>query len=211
MPEEGGRPDPLHRQLKERNEDAWRRFVRDNERLLHGYLARRVGRDDPAALEELFTDVWSQAVRSIDGYGDRGSLEGWLLGIARHLSAAHLRRRSQARARGTVSGVEDLVDEGTPAPADASTDAEELAPILLAVVHADSERSRLFRLRYLEGRTNAEIARCLGTTEKAIEGRLRRARDGARRDALRLYPDVVRAYREGEDAPRRLAGKRGPD
>lgn len=197
MPEEGDNRDSFYRLLKERSADAWRRLMEENGRLVYAYLEHRLGRRDRAAIDELYTDVWSHAVQSIEGYTGRGAIGAWLLGIARHLFVAHLRSRSQARAMGDVTEVGEIVDATVVPPGERDWDEGEFASILLAVVNEDPEHSTLFQLRYFERKTNAEIAKILGTSEKAIEGRLRRAREGALKRAHKLYPEVVRGYREG--------------
>ena len=213
MPEEGDNRDSFHRLLKERSADAWSRLLEQNGRLVYGYLEHRLGRRDRAAIDELYTDVWSHAVQSIHGYAGTGAIEAWLLGIAGHLSASHLRSRSRARAMEDIADVGEIVDPAVVPPGEQHGDGDEFVPILLAVVNENVEHSTLFRLRYLEGKSNAEIAAGMGTTEKAIEGRLRRAREDAFRRARKLYPDVVRGFREGIGAsPRSVrSGEREQD
>lgn len=77
------------------DEDAWEQLYRRSYPRLHAYLARRLGTAEAAdAVHETMT----RAVAGLDRYrtGPAG-FDGWLFGIARHVSIDHHRRAGRSK------------------------------------------------------------------------------------------------------------------
>lgn len=116
--------------------------------------------------EEVLQDTFLAAVRSAGGYVGQSSLLTWLCGIARHKLADHFRRRGRQ----------------PPDPADSSAQAdpgERLAlreAVDLALDELPESYRSLLLAKYERGRTMEELAAELGTTTKAVESKLGRAR-----------------------------------
>jgi RNA polymerase sigma factor (sigma-70 family) len=135
---------------------------------LHAFLVRRA----PDAADDLLAEVWLaafQARRTFDP--GRGSVRGWLFGVARNVLFAH-RRRDRARAPTTLA----TDDDGWEA-VDARLDAAALAPAMRAALAdlPDIERDLLLLIAW-EQLTPAEAAQAVGVPAATARTRLYRAR-----------------------------------
>src|SRR5436190_15642902 len=84
---------PPFEALQRRDSIAWDEFYRRHVGETYGFLVRLVG-GDRAAAEDLFQEVWVEALDGIDQYDpERGELRAWLFGIARRRVALYWRRR----------------------------------------------------------------------------------------------------------------------
>jgi RNA polymerase sigma-70 factor (ECF subfamily) len=92
----------------------------------------------------------------------------WLRGIARNLHAAWMRKRDRTRELGAAH-------EPAQAPAREIED-ERLADLRRAIVRLPRKEREVVYLHYLEETSVRTVAAMLGASEKAVEGRLQRAR-----------------------------------
>ena len=148
-------------------EDDIRRIYRDTIDDLYRYVARRCDRDRDLA-EDVTQETWLRAVRSwhADGVPDRPL--AWLTTVARNILANHFRRRPAVPLDDAIAG---------------SVAAEEavVPDIRLSLVERALARLPIPQLRLLEAfhfrrQRLSEIAEANGISERAVEGRLRRAR-----------------------------------
>jgi RNA polymerase sigma-70 factor, ECF subfamily len=144
---------------------------------IHGYIARRLGRD---AADDLVAETFLVAFRQRGGYDpDQPSARPWLYGIATRLVSR--RRRDEVRffraiARTGVDPAADPVaepvaDEGI-RRADARTLHRQLAGALAALAAADRDALLLVA----DGLSYAEAAQALGVPDGTLSSRVARAR-----------------------------------
>lgn len=146
-----------------------------------GYILRRTGLG-PDTAAELAQETVVAALRSIQHYGGRSSLDTWLCALARHKVADHYRRESRRPA-----SLDDLALRGlelfdqAPLPQEVA-ERDELAEAVHRAVWLLPPAQRDAVLgKYLDGLSLAELAREMGRTEKAVESLLSRARATLRR------------------------------
>ncbi len=157
---------------------------------VHGYLRRRAG---DGAAEELAAETFVRAYGAWASFDPgRGTLRGWLFGIAVHLLQDHergeaRRRRAYARAAETARG-EDAEVEASIARLDA---AREDATIGAALAALRTEEREVLLLTAWAELGYAEIAQVLGVPIGTVRSRLARARRAVR-FALE-NPEVSRA------------------
>ena len=163
--------------------DAFVEVVRRHEVPVHGFLARRAGRQ---AADDLLGEVWVRAFAARDGY-DQGHDDArpWLYGIARNVLRAHWRARrdtDHAAAREAVDPWDDVVDR---------LDSAARARVLVSAVRAlpAAERDVLLLVAW-EQLTPAEAAVVLGVPQGTVRSRLHRAR-AALRPVLAAGPEGV--------------------
>ena len=144
---------------------------------IHGYIARRLGRD---AADDLVAETFLVAFRQRGGYDqDQPSARPWLYGIATRLVSR--RRRDEVRffraiARTGVDPAADPVaepvaDEGI-RRADARTLHRQLAGALAGLAAADRDALLLVA----DGLSYAEAAQALGVPDGTLSSRVARAR-----------------------------------
>ena len=155
---------------------------------IHGYAARRVGRD---AAADIAAEVFLTAFRVRRTFDPgRGSVKAWLYGITtNHLSSY---RRSEQRAYRAMARAG--VPEQQEGHADAVIDqvaAEALRPALLAAL-ADLTRGEreVLLLVALGGLSHADVAAALGIRYGTVASRLSRARAKLRTAAGITLPEA---------------------
>ncbi|OLF11499.1 RNA polymerase subunit sigma [Actinophytocola xinjiangensis] len=156
--------------------DLFEVFYREHLERVQRFVARRVA--DPHLVADLTAEVFLAVVRSADTYRpDRGSVVGWLYGVAHNVVAAERRRRAREHlANERAAGRRDLTDEDL-ALLDDRIDAESRARELGAAMDELTfvERSVL-ALVALDGLTVKDAALALGVTQVAARVRLHRAK-----------------------------------
>lgn len=134
---------------------------------LYGYVSRRTG-GDRALSEDVTQEAWLRAVREWRRAGVPDRPLAWLRTVARNLLANHYRRRRPA----TLEGLR--LDPEQP-PLDPATP-EAAALVNWGLSRLTDEQGRLLEAFHLDGRSLAEIAAECGLSERAVEGRIHRAR-----------------------------------
>lgn len=140
---------------------------------LVGLLAAR-GASWPQAEElaqDVFAEAWMHRLRFRGDLDDERALGAWLAGIARNL------HRSDVRKASTAEPIDELAPESGGAEPHEALQAEDEADSVRAAIEALPEREReVIQAFYLEETTSARVAALLETSERAVEGLLRRAR-----------------------------------
>jgi RNA polymerase sigma-70 factor (ECF subfamily) len=164
--------------------------------LYHPRLRARVVRKLPPDIrpkmspEDILQEVYLEVARRLDEFrpdGRRGSFYRWLCRICGHAIVDVCRAfRSQAR---------NVAREVRPAPADGSSydrlleeipfssvtpsrviaRSEQIAVLTQAIETLSDDHRRVLQLRYVEGRSVADVARAMRRSEPAIHMLLRRA------------------------------------
>lgn len=161
---DGGEADP--------SAEAVRFWYRRHADRVYRYARWRTG--SRATAEEVVSDVFLEAWRAADDYdAARGSVESWLLGIARNV--VRRKRRELAR-EAERRGRRDLDDLETPRPGpEEELLRRERTGRLLEAVWALPERDRdLVALAYGGGLSRRRIAEMTGLTPGAVRTRLHR-------------------------------------
>lgn len=144
---------------------------------LYQYASKRCG-GDRALAEDVTQEVWLRAVGSWEEDGLPDNPLAWLKTVARNLIINYFRRNRPLSIETLPAGWE----EGSPQqPIELKTpDAAALVNWGLSKLRPG--QARLLEAFHLDGSRVAEIARELGLSERAVEGRLRRARLKLRRE-----------------------------
>ncbi len=150
---------------------------------LHRFIMIRVGGDSHLA-DDLMQQLWLRAARR--GHGvPTDELAFWLRAVARNLVHDHWRTAARRPAHLPMSDPalaaelsERLVTEELPA---AVLDRREVRDqLLLAVTELRDDEQALIIEHYFRGASQAELACKLGISDRAVEGRLYRARQALR-------------------------------
>lgn len=156
------------------SEEEIRRTYRDTIGDLYRLVSRRCD-GDRALAEDITQEAWLRAVRAWhrDGLPDKPL--AWLTTVAARLLSNHFRRPA-----------EQSLDGGAePAAMDdqASADRTERRSLVeRALARLPVAQARLIEAFHLERTGVGPIASSLGVSERAVEGRLRRARQNLRKE-----------------------------
>jgi RNA polymerase sigma-70 factor, ECF subfamily len=143
---------------------------------LYGYVSRRCGGRRELA-EDITQEAWLRALRHWRVHGVPDKPLGWLTTVARNLVVSYYRRRETVSLDG-VSPAEVL------AAVDANTvaDSEEIATLVShALASIPPAEAQLLETFHYDRMKMSQIAEVYGISERAVEGRLRRARERLRR------------------------------
>ncbi len=129
------------------------------------YVYARMRRDEHAG-QDVLSETFLAAIRSLKNGTTTENVAGWLTGIARNKTADWYRQQERSAPAGEV-----------PATLETSSAGGVVADVLDAL--PDDERV-ILEWKYLDRCTVREIAERLGRTEKAVEALLYRARKSFR-------------------------------
>ena len=158
------------------NDDRLLAIYRETIGPLYRYVSRSCG-GDRALAEDVTQEAWLRAVREWRRKGPPDEPLAWLTTVSRNLIATYFRGRRPAAPE------TDL--EERPAAVDIEREAETTRTVA-TVQHALSRmpvaQAGLLETFHFDDRATADIARHTGLSERAVEGRLRRARQRLRRE-----------------------------
>ena len=156
------------------------RAYRETIRPLYAYVSRRVGGDLSLA-EDLVQETWMRALDAWPRKGIPNEPLAWLLRVARNTLASHFRRMRPEPIDPTLIDLIDLENEKfSPANPDAA------AIIGWGMARLRRSQTDVLEAFYFEGKAVREIAAKLSLSERAVEGRLRRARTRLRKKLGRI-------------------------
>lgn len=160
-------------------EEDVRRIYRDTLDDFYGVVSRRCDGDRELA-EDVVQETWLRAVRvwRADGIPERPM--AWLTTVAVRILSNHFRRH-------TADRLDDGSGDTIPAPdaAVARASLERRSLVERAIARLPVLQERLLEAFHYDRRPVADIASALGVSERAVEGRLRRARQNLRREIER--------------------------
>jgi RNA polymerase sigma-70 factor, ECF subfamily len=173
-----GVPDPTEGHLADiaHDPDALEAFYRCHVVEVTRFIARRV--DDPYTVADLTADVFLAIIDSAHTYRpDRGSVVGWVFGVARNVvSAEHRRTLRETAAMRRIAG-RRLLDPADVARIEERIDAESSARrVYHALAEVPDGTRRLLELVAVDGLPVADAAAALNISPIAARVRLHRAR-----------------------------------
>jgi len=178
------REQQLARGLREGRIEAWDALYEEYARWVWQSVARLMG-PQSADVADVVQETFLAAARSARSYDpDRGSLGGWLMGIARRHVALHYRRQvRQDRVRGAAErlgeGREQVVrwlDNRHPTPPEALASAETVVLVRAALAKLSTEYETLLTAWYLDGVAVEQLAEQHRCSSTAVRSKLARAR-----------------------------------
>ncbi len=155
---------------------------------IYRFVAYRVG--DVHLADDLMQQVWLAAIRS-DGRVPPAELEPWLRGVARNLIRDHWRKQARRPDQLPMPDADfaaelsrRLVNEEI--PDDVLAQRETRTQLLFAITSLDADAQEIVMARYFNDESHTHLAQRFGVSERAIEGRLYRARQALRAKLERL-------------------------
>ncbi|HVH39136.1 MAG TPA: sigma-70 family RNA polymerase sigma factor [Gemmatimonadaceae bacterium] len=158
-------------------------IFRDTIDALYGYASRKCGGQRQLA-EDVTQEAWLRAVREWRRTGVPEKPLAWLTTVVRNLLLNEFRRHVPV-------GIDEMPDAAMLRTVDDASvaESEELAALVSrALERMPSEEARLLEAFHYERRRMSQLAETYGVSERAIEGRLRRARERLRRELERTLP-----------------------
>jgi len=169
------------------SEDEVDLMYRETIRPLYAYVSRRVGGDRSLA-EDLVQEAWMRALDNWSVKGVPNEPLAWLLRVSRNILVSHFRR---IRPEQLEPAVLDLTVEG---PRLESSTPETAAVIGWGMAQLRRTHADILEAFYFDEKSVREIADERSISERAVEGRLHRAREKLKRKLKRrLSPTAFRA------------------
>lgn len=148
-------------------EQEWLTIYRETVHPLYGYLARRTG-GNKALTEDIVQEAY---LRALDHWKSRKTPDSplaWLKRVSRNMLIDHLRHQKWDAGSG--------LDAKAESAAGMSGGNGRSLEIFSVIATLGRKRARVVEAFYYEGMSAREIAEEMATTERAVEGLLRRAR-----------------------------------
>jgi RNA polymerase sigma-70 factor, ECF subfamily len=135
--------------------------------------------------EDVLQEVWMEVFRKVDSFRNSGpnSFDRWLTTLARRRLADAIRRNGAEKRGGKRAHVGEfagssytglLAHVASPerTPSGVLGEAEISIALQLALERLNHRRREVIRMRYLEGRSHADIAEAVGCSPEAVNGLL---------------------------------------
>jgi RNA polymerase sigma-70 factor (ECF subfamily) len=182
----------LVRRAKDGDESALVEIYNQCQAPVYRYVYYRVG--SSALAEELTAEVFVRMVERLDSFRDVGRpILAWLYTIARNLMVDH--QRSQGRA--ALLPLDDALAADEDGQPHQVAEVRETHSNLLAALERLTEPQRqVILLKFMEARSNAEVAAILGRDEGSVKSLQHRALAALRRTLSSAGP-VGRGRRPG--------------
>jgi RNA polymerase sigma-70 factor (ECF subfamily) len=158
-------------------EEQIRGVYRDTIDALYARVARRCA-GDRELTEDVVQETWMRAVHDWRIHGLPTIPLAWLTTVSRNLLLNEFRRRRPVPLDDVSTA--ELTTAATRNPDNAVEAASDT--LANALERLPNAQSRLLRAFHLDGQKVSRIARAMGISERAVEGRLRRARRNLRKE-----------------------------
>lgn len=144
--------------------EAWDALYGEHYAAIYRYAHIRVG--DPQIAEDLASEVFLQAVKSIGRYRYRGiSFRAWLYRIAHNVTADHGRKMVSRSRVESPTNVDDL----NPSQPDFAPAIAQRGELDTAIRQLTEDQQQVVILRFVESLTIAETAAATNRTEGAVK------------------------------------------
>ncbi|MFP5309126.1 MAG: RNA polymerase sigma factor [Actinomycetes bacterium] len=141
---------------------------------------------DPVDAADATQEVFLRVTRSVLGFRGEAAFGTWLHRVTVNVCLTALRRRADARARGTAAGAEPFAVPGARRDVTAEEDVERTvarevevqqrtAAVAAAMATLSADDREVIMLRDVKGLSTRQTAKALGISESAAKVRLHRA------------------------------------
>jgi RNA polymerase sigma-70 factor (ECF subfamily) len=163
--------------LRQGDPKVFEKLYLQYEKLVYNFLLAKT-KGDAAVVEEVFSETFLSAFRSLPTLKNKANIQGWLLQIASRRLSDHLRKtyRENDKQRSVLP-----TDQASADVLDHVLRLEKKAMFDLALERLKPEQRRVLKLKYYDEKSVEEIAGLFGEKESTIEGLLHRARQSLKR------------------------------
>lgn len=153
------------------DQQAFAKLYDESSSLVYSIALRVLGNEADA--EEVTLDVYTQVWRTSAKFSnERGSVNAWLIMLARSRAIDRFRSRARTKAEEPVDAVLDLAGDG-PDPEQVSVWMQHRDRIQTALAALSPEQRRAIELAYYSGYTQSELAEHLGEPLGTVKTRIR--------------------------------------
>lgn len=158
------------------------------------FLVKRMGGDQRAA-EEVFARTWSAAWEGWHKFQHKSTYFTWICRIALNKMADYYRDQVNDNSRWVLPVLENLADGNSDelTPMERLQLAELRAAMRECLDLLPEEKRKLLQFRYWRELTVKEIAQLTGSPERAVEGKIYRAKQILKRILRHRYPELAPA------------------
>ncbi len=148
-------------------------FIQYHSKLLR-YVSGKIS--SKADAEDIVQEIFVNSLRQLPLFSGKSSLWTWMCAIARHEIADYYRRRYAKRALKSLPLSQFLELDSLEISDQGEAYANSTAGVVVVLSKMKATQSELLQLKYVDGKSVAEIAHIVGRTIKAVEAELFRAR-----------------------------------
>lgn len=174
-------------------EDIYRRFAAP----LTKFIAKKTN-SDQEVVEEIFSRTISAAWQGFATFKNKSSYFTWICKIALNKIADYYREQIHQESIFVAPFLEDIaqIKSNELSPEEKFAVDELRASVRACIMLLPYEKRQLIYLRYWKHMTIKEIAKTFGVNERAIEGKLYRAKQLLKKEIDLKLPELEKAYQK---------------
>lgn len=160
---------------------------------VYKFLIRKTG-GDAEATEEVCSRTFEAALKGWVAFGHRSSYFTWVCKIALNKLADYYRSQINERSRWIAPALEEIakIEDKDLKPEERLALKQLRGTVRECLFLLPEEKRKLLYLRYWEELSLGKIAKVMGVSERAIEGKLYRAKCQLRVAMVEKYPEYVK-------------------
>ena len=139
-------------------------------------------RDAVELAQDAFAEAYLNRDRFKGDWGDQGAVGPWLYGIARNLHSAAQRKATGSGRLVSLESANEVAEREREGALEAEEQRDAMSQ---ALAQLEESWRTVLTMRYSEGASLAVIGALLDLSERAVEGRLRRARAALEEELLK--------------------------
>jgi len=169
--------------LKKNDPELRIQFYLAYKQIVYNYLIAKVcGNRDVAA--DLFGEVNTNVLDSLNKLRNRKNLLGWVLSIAHNVYCDYV--SVSVKKDKLIKKIQDDLVNNPQEKADGMEKEKKERLVGAAIRNLDDKYSRIITMKYYEHKSIKELARIFDTTETAIGGMLYRAKEALKKEVSKL-------------------------
>jgi len=172
--------------IRLRDPEVFEKIYNEYKVKLYNFLILKVNGDRLLA-EEILSDTIYSALQSAPKIKDKDRIQSWLYQIARRRFYDHLRAKYKNRK------IEDSIrSQASQEKSDEAGEDEKIVTMKTAMDNLRPLYRELVRLKYIDDKSQIEIAAIVKKSRSSVESLLFRAREALKEEIKRIYRDQYR-------------------
>ena len=135
----------------------------------HGALLAFLRSQMPQEVDDLASEAWISATRTIHGFtGDERAFRSWLVTIGRRRFIDRLRARQRHRVHTDIEAAEGRPDASATDPAKSAVDRDQFRRVTALLDQLTMDEAEVVRLRVVAGMGTEQVAEQMGRTTNSV-------------------------------------------
>jgi RNA polymerase sigma-70 factor (ECF subfamily) len=182
--------------LKTGNHSVFEKVYKQYSRLVYSYLVHKL--NSKTVADDLLSDTFFQMYKYIHTVRNMELLKSWIMTIARNVLYRHISKKvkEQEKVERTMTQTTGLDEQSPEVHILKGEKALLFSEALNNMKDKSTDQYTVLDLKYIQEKSQKEIAKITGKSEGAVEGLLSRARESLKKEVHRLTQQNVYISRQ---------------